>query len=80
MALALLPRDKVETAFKHLADNHPQSINDLFDYVEDFWMEKMPIDSWNVFDLKIRTNNNAGGKLSSEHLFLSKNGLLRLAQ
>ncbi|CAF3028998.1 unnamed protein product [Rotaria sp. Silwood2] len=63
MALALLPRNKVESAFEHLANNHPSSINDLFNYFKDFWIEKVPIDLWNVHDLKVTTNNNAEGKM-----------------
>ncbi|CAF4431060.1 unnamed protein product, partial [Rotaria sp. Silwood2] len=59
MALALLTRSKVEPAFEHLANNHPLSINDLFNYFEEFRIEKVSINLWSVHDLKVRTNNNA---------------------
>lgn len=65
MVLALLPVNKVEPAFQSLADNHPESLDELFEYFESFWMETTSIDLWNVFDLKIRTNNNAEGKTLS---------------
>ncbi|CAF1579299.1 unnamed protein product, partial [Adineta ricciae] len=61
MALALLPLNKVEPAFQALADNHPESLDELFEYFETFWMKTTSIDLWNVFDLKTRTNNNAEG-------------------
>ena len=64
MALALLPLDKVELAFQSLAANHPESLDDLFEYFETFWMETTSIDLWNVFELKTRTNNNAEGNCS----------------
>ncbi|CAF1484895.1 unnamed protein product [Adineta ricciae] len=62
MALGLLPRDKVLPAFEHLTEAQPESLEDLFDYFEDFWMETTLIELWNVSDLKIRTNNNAEDK------------------
>ncbi|CAF1372389.1 unnamed protein product [Adineta ricciae] len=61
MALALLPLNKVEPAFQALADNHPEPLDELFEYFETFWIETTSIDLWNVFDLKTRTNNNAEG-------------------
>ena len=64
MALALLPLNKVEPAFQSLAANHPESLDDLFEYFETFWMETTPINSWNVFELKTRTNNNTEGNRS----------------
>ena len=62
MALGLLPRDKMLPAFEYLSKNHLESLEDLFEYFDDFWMETALIDLWNVADLKIRTNNNAEGK------------------
>ena len=59
MALVLLPLDKVESAFQSLTTNHPESLDDLFEYFETFWMETTSIDLWNVFELKTRCNNNA---------------------
>ena len=63
MALALLPRGQVEQSFDYLANNHPELINDLFVHFEDYWIDNVPIDFWNVSELKIRTNNNAEGKI-----------------
>ena len=65
MALALLPVNKVELAFQPLADNHSESLDELFAYFESCWMETTSIDLWNVFDLKMRTNNNAEVKTLS---------------
>lgn len=80
MALALLPLDKVESAFESLAANHPQSLDDLFEYFESFWMETTPIDLWNVFELKTRTNNNAEGKRSLFLPYGTQTLFFRLAQ
>ena len=62
MTLALLPRDQVEQGFDYLANNHHESIHDLFVYFEDYWIDHVPIDLWNVSQLKVRTNNNTEGK------------------
>ena len=64
MALALLPLNKVEPVFQSLAANHPESLDDLFEYFETFWMETTSVNLWNVFELKTRTNNNAEGNRS----------------
>lgn len=62
MTLALLPPNQIKRAFKSLADDHPDSLDDLFDYFESYWIKTVPITLWNVSKLKIRTNNNAEGE------------------
>jgi hypothetical protein len=62
MALALLPPGQIKLAFKSLVNDHPDSLEDLFDYFESYWIETVPITLWNVSKLKIRTNNNAEGE------------------
>ena len=62
MALTLLPRDQVEQGLEYLANNHPESIHDLFVYFEDYSVDNVPINLWNVSQFKVRTNNNAEGK------------------
>ena len=69
MARALPPRDQVEQGFDYLANNHPESIHDLFVYFDDYWIDNVPIDLWNVSQLKVRTHNNAEGKTLSSIVF-----------
>ena len=77
IALALLPRNQVEQGFEYLA----KSLNDLFVYFEDYWIDNVPIDLWNVCELKVRTNNNSEGRTSSFISFtILEICLLRMAQ
>ena len=69
MALALLPLGKVGPAFSALVGDHPESLDELFDYFETFWMDTVSPNLWNVSDLRVRTNNNAEGKGSLFNLF-----------
>ena len=81
MALALLPRNQVEQGFEYLANNRPQSLNDLFVYFEDYWIANVPIDLWNVCELKVRTNNNSEGRTSYFISFtILEISLFRMAQ
>ena len=81
MALALLPRNQVEQGFEYLANNRPQSLNDLFVYFEDYWIDNVPIDLWNVCELKVRTNNNSEGRTSYFISFtILEISLFRMAQ
>ncbi|CAF1674122.1 unnamed protein product [Adineta ricciae] len=61
MALPLLPLEKVDSAFEFLLDDHPPCLDPLFDYFESFWMESVPVELWNVSNIKIKTNNIAEG-------------------
>ena len=63
MSLALLPIDKVGLAFECLFNDHPDSLDPLFDYYESFWMGSLSPKLWNVSNLVIRTNNAAEGKV-----------------
>ena len=69
MAVALLPLDQAEQGFDYRTNNHLESIHDLFVYFEDYWIDSVPIDLWNVSQFKVRTNNNAEGKPLSSIVF-----------
>ena len=59
MALALVPEQHVRSLFDELveglSDNERNEIDGLLKYFDTYWMRQIP--SWNVFDLKDRTNN-----------------------
>ncbi|CAF1604289.1 unnamed protein product [Adineta ricciae] len=63
MALALMPKDKVVCSFEEIqydAYKLPdQPMDDLLEYFQDNWMTN--IDSWNVSESDVRTNNNCEG-------------------
>ena len=61
MRFALLPCREVEFAFEEIVSKTPPLLN-LIDYFRNFWFRQMPVELWNVHNLDIRTNNNAGGK------------------
>ena len=58
MALPLLPVKDVEQAFQELNEQIPEELEPLFEYFEGWWMKQVPIQLWNVSDLKSKTNNN----------------------
>jgi hypothetical protein len=60
MAIPLLPIEKMELAFESLVNDHPDSLDPLFDYHESFWME-LPLKLWNVSNLNTKTNNISEG-------------------
>ena len=66
MSLAVLPVEVVPIAYASIKRSYTSNIpNDpmygLFTYFEATWMERYPPASWNVFNLKTRTNNGAEG-------------------
>ncbi|CAF4181989.1 unnamed protein product, partial [Rotaria sordida] len=65
MALPLLPIQEVETSFYNLgATADPavkKQLRDLFLYFDDYWINNIPIEMWNVHDYQHRTNNICEG-------------------
>ena len=68
MALPLMPLTLVSQSFDDLFDVLLQgssstydSLKPLFEYFEHYWMKTLDPKRWNVYGLKMRTNNNAEG-------------------
>ena len=70
MALALMPVSLVIEAFDDLHESIFQLstatakfdlLNSLFTYFENQWIKRVDVHQWNVYGLKLRTNNNAEG-------------------
>ncbi len=67
VSLTLSPIDKVKLALECLYNDHPDSLDPLFDYYESFWMGSLSLELWNVSNLIIKTNNTAEGKIFLFH-------------
>ena len=65
MALALLPVDEVETSFYNLRATSntkvKEELRQLFLYYDDYWMNTIPLEMWNVYGSVHRTNNTCEG-------------------
>lgn len=65
MALALLPLHEVETSFYHLRSTVDarvkEELRQLFLYYDDYWMNNVPVEMWNVYGCQHRTNNTCEG-------------------
>ena len=65
MALLLLPTDEVETSFYALrTTTDPEvkrKLRDIFLYFDDYWLNAVPIEMWNVHGCCYRTNNICDG-------------------
>lgn len=68
MALALMPVALVIETFDDLHDlifQLPPAkcdlLKSLFNYFENQWIKRIDVKRWNVYGLKLRTNNNAEG-------------------
>ena len=68
MALPLMPISLVVSAFDELFDSLLQGklsnnaqLKLLFDYFENQWLKNVDLKLWNVYELEMRTNNNAEG-------------------
>ncbi|CAF4210512.1 unnamed protein product [Rotaria magnacalcarata] len=65
MALAFLPLDKVESSFYNLRgivnSRVKELLHQLFLYHDDYWMNKVPLEMWNVHGIQHRTNNSCEG-------------------
>lgn len=68
MALALMPVSLVIETFDDLHDlifQLPSAkcdlLKSLFNYFENQWIKRVDVKTWNVYGLKLRTNNNAEG-------------------
>ncbi|CAF3845879.1 unnamed protein product [Rotaria sp. Silwood1] len=63
MALPLLPEPVIEDTYDELIRNSSitmrKKLNDLLEYFDEQWFNKVPISQWCVHGLSIRTNNNA---------------------
>jgi hypothetical protein len=71
MALALLPVSLVLQAYDDLYESVLESsstkfntLKPLFNYFENQWIKNVAIERWNIYGIKMRTNNNAEGSLS----------------
>ncbi|CAF3348314.1 unnamed protein product, partial [Rotaria socialis] len=65
MALALMPVSLVLRAFGDLSESVLESspikfnlLKPLFHYFENQWLKNVDIQRWNVYGLKLRTNDN----------------------
>ncbi|CAF3969719.1 unnamed protein product [Rotaria sp. Silwood1] len=69
MALALLPSPLVLKSFEDIhgsillasSSSSFHSLRPLFDYFENYWINTIDIKRWNVYGIRIKTNNNAEG-------------------
>lgn len=65
MALALIPLKEVETSFYNLRSTVSaqvkQELRPLFVYYEDYWLNSIPVEMWNVHGSELRTNNICEG-------------------
>ncbi|CAF0859609.1 unnamed protein product [Adineta ricciae] len=65
MALALLPVDKVESSFYHLRTTVDSTVKKqlrgLFMYFDNYWINTIPVQMWNVRNCPYRTNNICEG-------------------
>ena len=58
MALGCLPAQVILGTFKTLKDSASPTLASLFEYYEHFWLERVGVDKFSVFEQRIRTNNN----------------------
>ncbi|CAF2157458.1 unnamed protein product, partial [Rotaria magnacalcarata] len=65
MALAFLPLDEVESFFYNLLGTVNSRVKELlrqlFLYHDDYWINKVPLEMWNVHGIQHRTNNSCEG-------------------
>ncbi|CAF0856064.1 unnamed protein product [Rotaria sordida] len=61
MALPLIPLNQIERGFREISNNAPDSIRQLIDYFNRYWMTKVKWALWNVSDVDVRTNNIVEG-------------------
>lgn len=65
MTLPLLPLAEVETSFYHLRATQNTKVKNqlrqLFLYFDEYWMNKIPLQMWNVHGSDHRTNNTCEG-------------------
>jgi hypothetical protein len=66
MAMPLLPLAEVETSFYQLRATQNKKVKEelrqLFLYFDEYWMNKIPLEMWNVHGSEYRTNNNCEGE------------------
>ena len=65
MALPLLPIQEVETSFYNLRATADRTVKkqlrELFLYFDNYWLNNVPLEMWNVHDHQHRTNNICEG-------------------
>ncbi|CAF4145951.1 unnamed protein product, partial [Adineta steineri] len=65
MALPFLPVDEVETSFYTLRTTADQEVKkklrDIFLYFDNYWLNTVPVEMWNVYGCNNRTNNICEG-------------------
>jgi len=65
MALPFLPVHEVETSFFNVrvtADQEAKKkLRDIFIYFDDYWLNTVPIEMWNIHECNHRTNNICEG-------------------
>ena len=63
MALSLIPIDQVKSQFQRLKSIMSASLDDLFLYFKNQWVDGVvPIKMWNFHDVDHRTNNTSEGE------------------
>lgn len=76
MALPLLPKNEVETSFFNLrATADPEvkkQLRDLFLYFDDYWLNTIPVEMWNVHGCHYKTNNICEGTYTFSSVTLNK--------
>ena len=77
MALPFLPIDEVETSFYTLrttADPEvKKKLRDVFLYFDDYWLNTVPVETWNVHGYNYRTNNICEGLYNIFSTTIDKN-------
>jgi hypothetical protein len=61
MALAFVPIDKLEAAFRLISREAPRSLQPLIEYFDRYWMTKVKWSLWNVSNVELTTNNFVEG-------------------
>lgn len=61
MALGFVPVGQIRVTFNMLRQRVEGRLGELFDYFENFWINNMPHQMWNVYGVERRTNNDLEG-------------------
>ncbi len=61
VSLVLLAYDDLYDSILETSSTKFNLLKPLFDYFENLWVKKFDIQRWNVYGIKMRTNNNAEG-------------------
>ena len=84
MALPFLPIDEVETSFYALRTTvDPElkkKLRDVFLYFDDYWLNTVPVEMWNVHGCNHRTNNICEGTYNLFSKTIDKISIFRFSQ